>query len=164
MPRRIKSSPFSFGQATLEPIKHPLWCTRTLPYKIPKDTELDFFRGIPSKTYSQSRYVQAGGQLYAPQLAVVYGVWAGIQPLYPRDDWDAQARATWQRIRVSSMVRFQVGVKVPMHLMPVSIASRRIAIPCQQQFFVCVTFTDDVVAKDYTMTVALNTELGIEVR
>lgn len=73
MPRRM-GSPFSFGQAVLEPIVQPIYDRVTVLAATP-NVQHRFFQNLAGKNerdfFSQ---ITGGGQLSAPKLAVVYGI------------------------------------------------------------------------------------------
>ena len=73
MPRSM-GSPFSFGQAVLEPIVQPIYDRVTVLSATP-NVQHRFFQDLAGKTerdfFSQ---ITGGGQLSAPKLAVIYGL------------------------------------------------------------------------------------------
>lgn len=73
MPRRM-GSPFSFGQAVLEPIVQPIYDRVTVLSAGP-NVQHRFFQNLAGKSerdfFSQ---ITGGGQLSAPKLAVIYGI------------------------------------------------------------------------------------------
>lgn len=73
MPRRV-GSPFSFGQAVLEPIVQPIYDRVTVLAATP-NVQHRFFQNLAGKSERDAfSQITGGGQLSAPKLAVVYGL------------------------------------------------------------------------------------------
>ncbi len=118
MPRRV-GSPFSFGQAVLEPIIQPIYDRVTVLAAGP-NVQHRFFVNLAGKNerdyFSQ---ITGGGQLSAPKLAVIYGlrlVWSENVAV------DANILPDLKLLLYNSWYRLRIGVKnyveVPSHYLP----------------------------------------------
>lgn len=118
MPRRV-GSPFSFGQAVLEPIIQPIYDRVTVLAAGP-NVQHRFFQNLAGKNerdfFSQ---ITGGGQLSAPKLAVIYG----LRLVFSENvAVDANILADLRLLLYNAWYRLRIGVKnyveVPAHYLP----------------------------------------------
>ena len=118
MPRRM-GSPFSFGQAVLEPIVQPIYDRVTVLAAGP-NVQHRFFTNLAGKTerdfFSQ---ITGGGQLSAPKLAVIYGIRLVFSEAVAID---TNILPDLKLLLYNSWYRLKIGVKnyveVPSHYLP----------------------------------------------
>lgn len=107
MPRRM-GSPFSFGQAVLEPIVQPIYDRVTVLAAGP-NVQHRFFQNLAGKNerdfFSQ---ITGGGQLSAPKLAVVYGIRLVFSEAVAVD---ANILPDLKLLLYNSWYRLKIGVK-----------------------------------------------------
>jgi hypothetical protein len=165
MPKSMSSpSPFTFGQAVMEPVACPLYDSVVINGPCPNGYFRLFTDTAGKRNADISPHIGSGGQLYAPKVFIAQGLRFALTPTNYYHDGQRESYDRNQLLR-NTMIEFTIGVRYyyqgPLLTLPASFQKHPLTIPSQQCFYANVEISGvNSLDTDWQIMLILDGELG----